>query len=194
MLSDACKVDTIRNTIGTMKEMITFIKAYERRMDTLKEQITSVEPGSRRTRLVKPSETRWVGRHDAISFFKEMFVPIYNTLGVITGWDDADVSSKVFLMQCAMEKNCFVVGLRCVSRVFGLTASLSATLQSHNFDLAQSIEQVDRVFNEAKAMRNDAASGLSSRLVEAQEMATPSVARFEHPVSVVDKSIGPVVK
>jgi hypothetical protein len=53
-----------------------------------------------------------------------------------------------------------------------LTASLSATLQSHNFDLAHCIQHVDRVFNEAKAMRNDAVSGFSSLFVEAQEMAT----------------------
>jgi len=86
-----------------MKEMITFIQVSERRMDTLNEQITCVEPGSRRTGLVKLSETRRVERHDAISFFKEMFVPIYDTLGVIMGWDEADVSSKAFLMQFAME-------------------------------------------------------------------------------------------
>ena len=88
------------------------------------------------------------------------------------GWDDADVSSKAFLMQSAMGKSCFVVGLYCVSRVFGLTASLSATLQSHIFDFAQCIEHVDRVFNEAKAMRSDAVSGFSSLFVESQEMAT----------------------
>jgi hypothetical protein len=114
---------------------------------------------------VKLNETRWVDRHDSISFFKETFVPIYDTLGVIMGWDDADVSSKAFLMLSAMEKSYFVVGFCCVSRVFGLTASLSATLQSHNFDLAQCVEHVDRVFNEAKATRNDAVSGFSSLLV-----------------------------
>ena len=79
VLSDACKVDAIRNTIGTMKEMITFIRAYEKRIDTLKEHITSVERGSRRTSLVKLSKTRSVERHDAISFFNEMCVPIYDT-------------------------------------------------------------------------------------------------------------------
>ena len=72
----------------------------------------------------------------------------------------------------AMKKSCFVVGLCCVSRVFGLTESLSANLQRHNFDLAQCIQHVDRVFNEAKAMRNDAVSGFSSLSVKAQEMAT----------------------
>jgi hypothetical protein len=41
-----------------MKEMITSIRASEKRMDTLKEQITSVEPESRRTRLVELSEKR----------------------------------------------------------------------------------------------------------------------------------------
>ena len=79
-----------------MKEIITFIRASEKRMDTLKEQITSVEPGSRQTRLVKLSETRWVERHGTISFFQEMFVPIYDTLGVIMEWDDTDFSSKAF--------------------------------------------------------------------------------------------------
>jgi len=47
VLSDVCKVDAIGNTTGTMKEMITFIQASEKHMDTLKEQIMSVEPGSR---------------------------------------------------------------------------------------------------------------------------------------------------
>jgi hypothetical protein len=88
------------------------------------------------------------------------------------GWDNTDVSSKAFLMQSVMEKSCFVIGLCCVSRVFGLTVSLSATLQSHNFDLAQCTLHVDGVFSEAKAMRNDAVSGFSSLFVEAQEMAT----------------------
>ena len=47
VLSDACKVDTIGNTIGMIKKMITFIQASEKHMDMLKEQLTSVEPGSR---------------------------------------------------------------------------------------------------------------------------------------------------
>jgi hypothetical protein len=101
---DACKFDAIRNTIGTMKEMIAFIQASERRMDRLKEQLRCVEPGRRRKRLVKLSETRWVEGHNAIPFFKEMFAPIYDPLGVIMGWDDADVSSKAFFIQFAMEK------------------------------------------------------------------------------------------
>jgi hypothetical protein len=89
--------------------------ASEKHMDMLKEQITSDEPGSVQTKLVKLSETRRVERHDAISFFKEMFMPIYDTLEVIVIWDDADVSLKAFLMWSAMEKSCFVVGLFCIS-------------------------------------------------------------------------------
>ena len=60
VLSDACKDDAIRNTVGSMKEVITFIRASENRMNALKEQITSVQPRSLRTRLVNLSETRWV--------------------------------------------------------------------------------------------------------------------------------------
>ena len=107
-----------------MKEIITFIRASEKRIDTLKEQITSVDPGRRRKRRLKLSETRWVESLEAISFFKEMLVPIYDTLWVIIVWNNADVSSKAILMRSALEKGCFVVGLCCVSRVFGLTASL----------------------------------------------------------------------
>jgi len=88
------------------------------------------------------------------------------------GWDDTVVSMKAFLMHSAMEMSCFVVGLYCVSRVFGLTASLSANLQSCNFDLAQCIEHVGRVFSEAKKLRNDAVSEFSSHFVEVQELAT----------------------
>jgi hypothetical protein len=86
--------------------MITFIRASEKRMDTLKERIMGAEPGSRWTRLVNLSETRWVERHDAISFFKKMLMPIYDTLGIIMGCDDMDVSLKSFLMWSAMEKSC----------------------------------------------------------------------------------------
>ena len=79
VLPDACNIDVTRNTIGTMKGVTNFIRASEKRMDTLIEQITSVKPESRRTSLVNLSEMQWVERHDAISFFKEMFVPIYDT-------------------------------------------------------------------------------------------------------------------
>jgi len=96
VLSDACKVGAMRNTIGKTKDMITFIRASEKRTDTQKERITSVEPESRQTRLVKLSETQWVERHDAISFFKDMFVMVYDTLGVTIGWDDADLARKRF--------------------------------------------------------------------------------------------------
>ena len=106
------------------------------------------------------------------------------------GWDKEDVCSKAFLMQSAMEKSCYVVGLCCVSRVFGLTVSLSATLQSHNFDLAQCIQHVDRVFNEAKTMRNDALSGFSSLFPRFKKWRPPSFARFEHHIIVVDQPIG----
>jgi len=41
-LSDTCTVDAVRNTIGTVKGMITFIRATEKRMDKLKEQIMNV--------------------------------------------------------------------------------------------------------------------------------------------------------
>jgi len=71
-------------------------------------------------------------------------------------------------MHSAMEKSCFVVGLCCVSGVLGLTAFLTATLLSHNFDPAQCIQHVDGVFNEAKAMQNDAVSGFSSLSFDAQ--------------------------
>ena len=84
-------------------------------------------------------------------------------------------------MQSAMEKSCFVVGLCCVSIAFCLTASLSATLQSRNVDLAQCMKHVDRVFNEAKAMRNDAVNGFSSLFIEAQEMATSIVCEIRAP-------------
>jgi hypothetical protein len=135
VLSVASKFDAIRNTIGTLKEIITFIRASEKRMDRLKEQITGVGPGNRRTSLIKLSETLWDERHDAISFFKEMFLLFCDTLGVIMECDDVDVSSKAFLMRSAIEKSCFVVGICYVSRVFRLTTSLPATLQSHNFNL-----------------------------------------------------------
>jgi len=48
-LSDTCTVDAIRNTIGTMKGMITFIRDSEKRMDMLQEQILSVECCASRT-------------------------------------------------------------------------------------------------------------------------------------------------
>jgi hypothetical protein len=107
VLSDAWKVDAIRNTIGMMKEMITFIWALEKCMDMLKEHITSIEPGSCWTRLkAEWISLGWVPRRH---FFKEMLLLIYDSLGVIMGGDDVHVSSKAFLMRSAMEKSYFVV-------------------------------------------------------------------------------------
>lgn len=80
VVSDACDIPIIRNTLGSIKETINFFRTSAQRQTILKDVIHQLDCGTKKRRLMKLCETRWIERLDAVTTFKELFVPIFFTL------------------------------------------------------------------------------------------------------------------
>ncbi|KAJ8881178.1 hypothetical protein PR048_017651 [Dryococelus australis] len=93
-LSDASKVQDVRNTFGTVSEICTFFGSSPKRTGILKKKLQ--EFSSSHTRLVKCCETQWVERHEGISIFSESLPQFVIALEeLIESGDDEKVSYKL---------------------------------------------------------------------------------------------------
>ncbi|XP_029345879.1 LOW QUALITY PROTEIN: zinc finger MYM-type protein 1-like [Acyrthosiphon pisum] len=78
VLNDSSKLQTIRNTIGTIREVSTFLRASVRRTNILKSKL--IKYNLKSSRLMNYCDTRWVERHEAIALFKDNMLPIIASL------------------------------------------------------------------------------------------------------------------
>lgn len=79
VLNDSSKLQTIRNTIGTIREVSTFLRASVRRTNILKYKL--IKYNLKSSRLMNYCDTRWVERHEAIALFKDnIMLPIIASL------------------------------------------------------------------------------------------------------------------
>jgi len=79
-INDACKINVVRNTVGSVSSVCNFFRGSAQRTDVLKKHVINHFPSSRHTVLLSMCETRWVLRHDAINRFKEIYILIIHAL------------------------------------------------------------------------------------------------------------------
>lgn len=79
-VGDVCNIPIIKNTLGTMNEIINFFRCSAKRQCILNNAVHEVKCEILKKRLQRFCETRWVERFDSIITFKDFFLPIYNAL------------------------------------------------------------------------------------------------------------------
>ena len=79
-VSKSCSVPLLRNSLGTIGSVCTFLRSSPQRMQLFKQQVASHLPTANFSTLIPLSETRWVERHDSVLHFLKMYIPIVNTL------------------------------------------------------------------------------------------------------------------
>jgi hypothetical protein len=155
-LCHSCNIPVIRNCLGTMKEVITFFRVSPKRSAVFTKFVQESNPtGTKKTRLTKFCETRWVEHLDAIMLFKDMFHIICKALKEIQEHPDSDseTSSKAYSLLTAIEKCSFVAAMTSVSNIFSLSHNLSTSLQSETIDLVYFLKYADDLKKEVLDMR-----------------------------------------
>lgn len=155
-LTHSCTVPQIRNCLGTVKEIITFFRCSAKRETVLKKKIHDINENTKRTRLLKFCETRWVEHHDSLFLFNDLYDAILQALYEIQNFIDADASSKAYRYQAAMENGSFIIALIVTCQVFGLTYNLSKSLQSKECDLSNCVSQAEDLACEIQSLRAQA--------------------------------------
>lgn len=68
-LTHACAEPSIRNASGVINEVINFLKDSAQRVHKMDTILREQHPGGKRHKLISLCETRFIERHDAVTFF-----------------------------------------------------------------------------------------------------------------------------
>lgn len=98
-MSDAYNIPIVRNSLGLIKETINFFRISTQRQTILKDVVIHrLEYETKKRRLMKLCETRWIERLDTVITFKELFVPIFFALEKIQMDGNGEASKKAFTL------------------------------------------------------------------------------------------------
>ena len=143
-LSDSCSIPAIRNTLGTINEVINFVTKSAIRLNILKNTIHnkySNAPSS--YKLLKYCETRFIQRHESVFRFVELFECVVNTLGIIEVDGDAKSASKANMYLKAIMESTFIVAMFVLEEILSSTAKVSKYFQDPQCDLAAALNYID---------------------------------------------------
>ena len=129
-LSKSSQVIAARNSIGVIKEVVSFFKAPPKRNDVLIRHLEHQMTGL--------CETRWVERHDGVIQFFTDLPKILDSLEEISTWHNGSTASKAKTLATSLCDCQFLVAMNCLSDVLALTLPLSKKLQKLNLDLKNS--------------------------------------------------------
>ncbi|CAH1106969.1 unnamed protein product [Psylliodes chrysocephalus] len=156
-LSKALSLPAARNCLGVVNEVSNFFRNNSRANHILKQQITELLPESKKTRLIRLCETRFIERHDSILVFVELLKPIVSALQIISN-ETRDTSSKAIMFLATIEKSEFIVSLLVCEKFLSFTLPLSKYLQSPSHDLVSALDQANDVIASLQKTRDNGES------------------------------------
>ena len=149
------EVDVIRNALGTMETVVSFLTDGAKREDLVHAaQREKLGDGERR-KLLKLCQTRFVERHVAVERFWEQLPAVCSALELMSEWQDRRTSSQAANLLIAVTQGAFLVGLAVAQRLSGVLRPLSAALQERGMDLVHCLDLVDAVIKVLGDMRSN---------------------------------------
>jgi len=124
-ISKSSTVQSIRNSVGLVKEIVSFINMSAKRNFVLKSVLNG------KPHLKRLCETRWTDRHDSIAIFKSSMPDIIEALTNISEWTELDSSSKAKTLLTAMCTYEFIISINALSNILCVTAPISRILSRH---------------------------------------------------------------
>ncbi|XP_026821585.1 protein FAM200B-like [Rhopalosiphum maidis] len=146
-LAQTSKIVPIRNTIGTLKEIIAFFNASAKRHLVL-ENISAKQ-------LTGLCQTRWIEIQDGVLQFKSALPKVIEALTVISKWADRNSSSKASILLAALSDSDFIISLLSTTDILKLMLPVSRLLKSTSLDLvsaSSAIEGIKEIFQEKRTM------------------------------------------
>ncbi|XP_029348708.1 protein FAM200B-like [Acyrthosiphon pisum] len=163
-LAQSSKIVTVRNTIGTLKEIISFFNASAKRHLVLKNILGKTLTGL--------CQTRWIEMHDGILQFKSALPKIVEALTEVSMWSERISSSKASILLSAINNSEFIICILAMVDVLKLTMPISRLLQSTSLDLANASSSIDGVKEILEEKRKNVVSEFKAIFSNASDLAT----------------------
>ncbi|XP_025194273.1 52 kDa repressor of the inhibitor of the protein kinase-like [Melanaphis sacchari] len=143
-ISKGCQIQSIRNSFGQIKEIISFFRGSSKRNFVLKSVLHSS--------LQSLCETRWVERYTAVTQFLTGISEIMDSLHKISNWNDRESSSKAKVLLNSIDCE-FIITLYVASHIFSITQPLSVILQKKNFDKQSAVNYINKTIEILNKLR-----------------------------------------
>ncbi|XP_060868780.1 52 kDa repressor of the inhibitor of the protein kinase-like isoform X7 [Metopolophium dirhodum] len=161
-ISKSSTVQSIRNCIGIMEQVISFFNASAKRNFIFKKML--------KKQFVSICQTRWVERHDSVLHFKMSLPEIINVLTSISKWDDIVSSSKAKTLLFSISNCEFIISLYSLSSVLAVTYHASKTLQGKYQDILTSSEIIENIISILKNNRSDCDTNFQNIFNECKDL------------------------
>lgn len=158
VVNDLNTVPEVRNTIGTIKDIITFF-----RESVLRRKCAPNIPAL--------CETRWSQKHKSIAVFKAYFVEIVNALLTLSTEGNAKTRSAAFQLHSAATKPVFIICTSIIAKYSDILEPVVNGLQSKSLDLLKCKDHLDRISTVISSHRTAVDTVIDEILDEAKEIA-----------------------
>lgn len=147
-LSKSLSVRSVKNTSGTIQEIVKFFQGSAKRYFILKKHL--------KHSLSSPCQTRWVERHDSILEFQNDLPKIVASFKEISDWDDDNSASKANNFLKAVCDCEFIITLYTLADIFAVTLPFSKYLQSKNIDVESATTKLKLLIETLNSKRSNA--------------------------------------
>jgi hypothetical protein len=144
-ICDACDDRNIKLFFGTVRTIVNFIKASSKRQNLLKNAIQATQCDTKRQKLTKLVEHRWVEKQTSVLVFKQLFSSVVVLLEYMTENGDSETSANSRAYLKSIKDLDFSVCLFVISRVFAILKPYTEMRQSRSCDLAQCYNNIQDV-------------------------------------------------
>jgi len=148
-ISKSSNVQLVSNTMGIIKEVLSFFNTSSKRSFVLKNCLK----GFKRF-ITGLCETRWVERHECIFKFQMCLSEIIDSLTYISEWTDQTSSSRAKTLLHAIFTCEFVLTLYTMSNILSVRAAASRVLQGVTQDIATADNCIKTVVNNLENKRS----------------------------------------
>lgn len=170
-ITHACKISSIRNCIGIIKEVVKLFRLSNKAGVVLRDNILASCPSAKQTRLLKFCETRWVEHLDSLSLFNDVYEHICSSLEYLDENNLKTDGVKPHALLASIKTPQFIIALTVVKPIFSMLKNLSVYLQKEDCDLSTCIDYANHVYEEINEMRRDSELKFKDLFVSAKEMA-----------------------
>ena len=144
-LVHASKIPVVRNMIGTVKAITTFLSTSNKKKIVLASVLQQSSSHTNGGRLQSLCETRWVERVTALEKFVANYVHIVRTLMAISRWQDHEAKGKAMSLFKAITDSTFIITLFCCVATTTNIDVLSKTLQQESTCLQNAMGHVQDI-------------------------------------------------
>lgn len=158
VVNDLNNLPQVRNTVGTIKEVIKFFR----------------ENGQRRAivgTLQKLCETRWTEKYKAIRKFSEQFVDIVQALDTLSLEGNKDTRQKAFQLHCAVTATSFFICMQIIAVYSSKLEIVTQMLQGPSVDLLRVSAHIQRLVGIFKTDRLNSVKEFDKIMVTVEQNA-----------------------